>query len=345
MTNNNQSFTVGKLKHKYLARMLKDFASDSINQDKRVIIGSKIGEDAAVIDMGNKYLIAKTDPITFTTNEIGYYAVNVNVNDVVCMGAKPKWFQSTILLPENGTTIELIEKIFKSIYDACKAMDISVVGGHTEISLGLERPIVIGSLLGEVEKEKLVLTSGAEPGDALVLTKGVFIEGTSIIGREKEHFLVKKEYSSDFIEKCKNYLYHPGISVFKEALLANQHFHIKSMHDPTEGGLATGIAEMAMTSDTGVMIERSKIDILPEPLELSRIFNLNPLNTLSSGSLLIAINDDYSFELIKLLKKNNISAEKIGEFKSKEKGLMIKDRDGRISPLKYSETDEITKIL
>ncbi|MCK4687363.1 MAG: hydrogenase expression/formation protein, partial [Candidatus Lokiarchaeota archaeon] len=81
--------------------MLKDFASDLINQDKRVIMGSKIGEDAAVIDMGNKYLVAKTDPITFTTDEIGYYAVNVNVNDVVCMGAKPKWFQSTILLPEN----------------------------------------------------------------------------------------------------------------------------------------------------------------------------------------------------------------------------------------------------
>jgi len=345
MTNNNQSFTVGKLKHKYLARMLKDFASDSINQDKRVIMGSKIGEDAAVIDMGNKYLVAKTDPITFTSNEIGYYAVNVNVNDVVCMGANPKWFQSTILLPENGTTIELIEKIFKNIYDACKAMDISVIGGHTEISLGLERPIVIGSLLGEVEKEKLVLTSGAEPGDALVLTKGVFIEGTSIIGREKEHFLVKKEYSSDFIEKCKNYLYHPGISVFKEALLANQHFHIKSMHDPTEGGLATGIAEIAMASNTGALIYEKNIKILPEPLELSKIFNLNPLNTISSGSLLIILEKKDSSELINLLRKNRIDAEIIGEVKPKKEGLRIEEKDGKIKPLEYSETDEITKIL
>jgi len=345
MTNNNHSFTVGKLKHKYLARMLKDFASDLINQDKRVIMGSKIGEDAAVIDMGNKYLVAKTDPITFTTNEIGYYAVNVNVNDVVCMGAKPKWFQSTILLPENGTTIELIEDIYKSIHDTCKAMNITVIGGHTEISLGLERPIVIGSLLGEVEKEKLVLTSGAEPGDVLILTKGVFIEGTSIIGREKENLLLEKEYSSDFIEKCKNYLYNPGISVLKEALLANQHFHIKSMHDPTEGGLATGIAEMAMASNTGALICKKKIKILPEPLELSKTFNLNPLNTISSGSLLITLEKKDSSELINLLRKNRIDAEIIGEVKTKKEGLKIEEKDGKIKTLEYSETDDITKIF
>ena len=345
MTNNNQSFTVGKLKYKHLSRMLKDFTSDLINQDKRVIMGSKIGEDAAVIDMGDQFLIAKTDPITFATDEIGYYAVNVNVNDVVCMGAKPKWFQSTILLPENNTTIDLIEDIYKSIHDTCKAMNITVIGGHTEISLGLDRPIVIGSLLGEVEKEKLVLTSGAEPGDTLILTKGVFIEGTSIIGREKENLLLEKEYSSDFIEKCKNYLYNPGISILKEALLANQHFHIKSMHDPTEGGLATGIAEMAMASNTGALIYKKNIKILPEPLELSKIFNLNPLNTISSGSLLITLENKDSSELINLLRKNRIDAEIIGEVKPKKEGLKIEEKDGKIKPLEYSETDEITKIF
>lgn len=345
MTKNNQIFTVGKLKYKHLRRMLKEFTSDLTNQDNRIIMGSKIGEDAAVIDMGNHYLVAKTDPITFATNEIGYYVVNVNVNDVVCMGAKPKWFQSTILLPENKTTNDLIEDIYKSIYDACKAMNITVIGGHTEISLGLDRPIVIGCLLGEVETEKLVLTSGTEPGDALILTKGIFIEGTSIIGREKEKLLFEMDYSSNFIEKCKNYLYNPGISVFKEALLANQDFSIKSMHDPTEGGLAAGIAEIGMASNTGVIIERNKINILPEPLELSKIFNLNPLNTISSGSLLICIEDEYSPELIQLLKKNNISAEKIGEITKKEKGLTIRERDGKVNPLNYSETDDITKIF
>ena len=340
-----KSFTLGKLKHEYLENLINKFVSDLDIQDKRIVVGSKIGEDAAVIDMGDKYLVSKTDPITFATSQIGYYAVNVNVNDVVCTGATPKWFHSVILLPEKKTTEELVENIFKNIHDTCRSMGISVIGGHTEVTTGLERPIVIGSLLGEVQKEKIVLTSGAEPGDALILTKGIFIEGTSIIGREKADFLRNKGYDLKFIEKCKNYLYEPGISVYKEALLANQQFKIKAMHDPTEGGLACAIKEMTIASNTGAFIEEEKVKVLPEPLELSKIFNLNPMGTISSGSLLIAIEDRCSAELINHLNKNNIFAEKVGVFTAKGSGLKVKKKDGKIEPLKYSETDEITKIF
>ncbi|MFX0027743.1 MAG: AIR synthase family protein [Candidatus Hermodarchaeota archaeon] len=341
MKGNVNKFDLGKLKHEFLAKLLSNLEV----HDKRVILGSKIGEDAAVIDIpGNNYLVAKTDPITFATDQIGYYVVNINANDVVCTGAIPKWFQATILLPQNNTSNDLIEKIFKDIHDTCKSMGITVIGGHTEITPKLERPIVIGSLLGEVTKKKLVLTSGAEPGDALILTKGVFIEGTSIIGRERENELEEKGYNSSFIEKCKNYLYDPGISVFKEAILANKEFSIKSFHDPTEGGLATGLAEMTIASNTGILVERSKIKILPEPLELSKIYDLDPIGTISSGSLLIAVENKFCDDLIDLLRKNKIDAEKIGIFLTKQEGLRIREIDGKINPLFYSETDEITKI-
>jgi len=345
MRDQNTRLKIGKLKHDFLAKMLNNFVTDVDIKDKRVIMGSKIGEDAAVIDMGENYLIAKTDPITFATDEIGYYTVNVNANDVVCMGGTPKWFQSTILLPDKDTTEDLIEHIFKNIHDTCKSMNITVIGGHTEVTPNLDRPIVIGSLLGEVEKEKLVLSSGAKPGDALILTKGIFIEGTSIIGREKETDLMAKGYDLAFIDKCKNYLYDPGISVFKDALLANKSFKISSFHDPTEGGLACALAELAIASNTGILIEREKIQILPEPLILSKLYNLNPLNTISSGSLLIAIEQDKSYELINVLKKNSIMSEKIGNIAPKKDGLKIKEKDGKMSPLIYSETDEITKIF
>ena len=342
---NDRIFAVGKLKHDLLAKLLKEFVSDLDVKDKRVIMGSKIGEDAAVIDIDNKYLVAKTDPITFATDEIGYYAVNVNVNDVVCTGAKPKWFQATVLLPEGKTTEELVENIFRSIHDTCKSMGIAVIGGHTEVSVGLDRPIVVGSLMGEVEKDKLVNTSGAKVGDALILTKGIFIEGTSIIGREKEKDLVKKGFSPEFIKKCKNYLYNPGISVYKEALLANQNFSINSMHDPTEGGLACGIAEMTIASETGIIIDKKAISVLHEPLELSKTYGLDPMSTISSGSLLISLKKEDSTNLIELLEKNKISASLIGTFVSKKKGLILKTEDGSLNPLKYSETDEITKIF
>jgi len=345
MSGSQNKFQIGKLKHQVLLKLLKNFVSNTEIDDNRVIMGSKLGEDAAVIDIGDKYLVAKTDPITFATDAIGYYVVNINVNDIVCTGASPKWFQSTILLPEKKTNAELIETIFRDIHDTCEQMHITVIGGHTEVTSNLDRPIIVGSLLGEVEKEKLVLTSGAEPGNDIILTKGLFIEGVSIIGREKGEFLRKKGYSDEFIDKCKDYLFKPGISVYKEAVLANKNFVIKAMHDPTEGGFATGIAEMALASETGVLIDEKNIKILPEPMELSKVFNLDPLNTISSGSLLIAIEQEFTNELIEFLKKNEIYAEKVGEFKSNKEGLKIKSKQGKIKLLKYSERDEITKIF
>ena len=128
-------------------------------------------------------------------------------------------------------------------------------------------------------------------------------------------------------------------------MLANNRFEIKSFHDPTEGGLATGLAEMAIASNTGILVERSKINILPEPQKLSKIYELEPLGTISSGSLLIAISDNSCQELIELLRNNDINAEKIGNFVKKQEGLRIREKEGKIYPLFYSETDEITKIF
>ncbi|MHA1458989.1 MAG: AIR synthase related protein [Promethearchaeota archaeon] len=324
-----KKFGIGKLRHKFLEKMLSEFVSTTHLKDDRVVMGSSIGEDAAVIDMGDKYLVAKTDPITFVTDEIGYYAVNVNVNDVVCMGATPKWFQSTILLPANLTDADLIETIFRSIHDTCKSFGITVIGGHTEITSNLTKPIIVGSLLGEVEKDKLVLTSGAKAGDSIVLTKGVFIEGTSIIAREKEDFLKEKGYSSKFIEKCKNYLYDPGISIFKEAVVSNNNFTITSMHDITEGGLFCGVAETAIASKLGVVINRDKIKVLPEPSELSKIFNIDPYSTISSGSLIISINSQFTGDLINLLAKNGVESEAIGKFTKDEGKYLLLDGKNR----------------
>ncbi len=340
-----KKFGLGKLKLEFLNEIISTYITDLEFNDERVIVGSKVGEDAAVIDMGENYLVAKTDPITFATDEIGFYAVHVNVNDVVCTGATPKWFQSSILLPENKTSPELVRSIFKDIHDTCHNLNITVIGGHTEVTSGLDRPIIIGSLLGEVSKEKLVKSSGISEGDALILTKGVFIEGTSIIGREKGSFLRQKGYNDVFIEKCKKYLHNPGISIMKEALLANSKFKIHAMHDPTEGGLTTGIAELAIASNLGVLIDEQKINILPESKILSKIFNLEPLGTISSGSLLIAIDKPNSAELVELLRSENIDAQIIGQFVKKEKGMRMKRLNGKLDSMHYSEFDEILKIF
>src|SRR2546422_3700495 len=155
-------------------------------RDPRVVVGPRVGEDAAVIDAGDRYLVATTDPITFATAEIGWYALQVNANDIAVRGARPRWFLATLLLPAGATSGASVDALFTELHAACDELEVALVGGHTEVTHGLDRPIVAGTMLGEVEKDKLVTTGGAQVGDAVVMTKGVPLEGAAIIAREKE---------------------------------------------------------------------------------------------------------------------------------------------------------------
>jgi len=227
-----ETLAVGKLDMEFLTALLEQYAR---TDDERVVVGPRVGEDALVIDFGDRFLVAKTDPITFATDEIGWYAVNVNANDIATTGAICRWFLATLLLPEGRTTKQLVETIFAQMSQACRSLDIALCGGHTEITYGLDRPIVVGQMLGEVEREALVTTDGMRVGDDLILTKGIAIEGTAIIAREKADALANK-FRPDFIARCQGFLHDPGISVVADARLATAQARIHAMHDPTEGG-------------------------------------------------------------------------------------------------------------
>jgi len=335
-----KTLPLGKLDFPILEQLLKTYGNVT---DPRMIVGPKMGEDAAVIEFPDCYLVSKTDPITFATSEIGWYAVHVNANDIATTGAIPKWFMATILLPEKKTTEVEVEKIFSQISEATKFLNISLVGGHTEITHNLNRPIVVGSMFGEVEKNKLVCTSGAKVGDTIILTKGIIIEGTSIIAKEKETELYERGYSDVFIRKCQNFIHTPGLSVVKDALLANI-YTVHSMHDPTEGGLSAGLFEIAHASNVGLLIDRNKISIFPESQKLCEEYHLDPLRTITSGALLIVAPPSESEKIINELLKENIHATAIGEVKNKEFGLKIISNN-KIQNLDYSSKDEITKIF
>jgi hydrogenase maturation factor len=335
-----KTLPIGKLNFDILEGLLEKYPGVL---DERLVVGPKVGEDAAVIDFPDRYLVAKTDPITFATDEIGWYAVHINANDVAIRGARPKWFQPAILLPENHATKTLVEEIFRQISRACRELGITIVGGHTEITHTLDRPIVVGSMFGEVTKEKLVTTSGARPGDDILLTKGIVIEGTAIIARERREELRKKGYDESFVRRCMEYLYDPGISVVRDALLANQ-FEIHSMHDPTEGGLATGLYEMARASDVDMIIYGDKIDFLPDSKRLCAEYGLNPLGTITSGSLVLAADTENVEKVLQAYSKSGIRASVIGRVEEKGFGMKIL-RDDRTEDLKWSEKDEITKIF
>lgn len=331
----------GKINTELLSRLISNYKG---REDPRVILGPLVGEDAAIISFNDTCLVAKTDPITFATENIGWYAVNVNANDVLTRGAIPRWFMSSILLPEGKATEEMLEEIVAQISKACEEIGVAVIGGHTEVTVNLDRPIVVGCMLGEVERDRLILTSNAKEGDLIVITKGVAVEGTAIIAREKQDELILRGYDKDFLDRCKNFLYDPGISIYREVSLCRDRFDIHSMHDPTEGGLKVGIYEICRASQKGAVIYESEIPILEETRMLCREYNIDPLGLITSGTLIIVLPGKEAGRLIEFYESNGILAKIIGEIKPKEFGIKISS-EGKLSDLEFSETDEIIKIF
>jgi hydrogenase maturation factor len=331
-------FRVGKIDPEILELLIMKYA----RMDKRVIVGPGIGRDATVIDFGEKYLVAKTDPITFATDEIGRYAVHVNANDVAVMGATPKWFLATLLFPERNTSGSMVEEIFKQIADTCGELGISFCGGHTEVTYGLDRPIVIGNMLGEMDKDDLIRPEEARPGDCIILTKSIAIEGTAIIAREKRVPINGK--GEAFWERCRELIREPGISILKEARKATQVAKIHAMHDPTEGGLAMGLHELARASGMGIIVEEEKIPVLPETEALCKRLGLDHLGLIASGSLLIVTSPEDAPIVLNSIKAEGINASIIGYIRPIEEGIKIKGHYG-VRPLPFFPQDEISRIF
>ena len=329
----------GKLPLEFLSELLS-----KINvTDPRVVLGAKAGEDAALIDFGDRYLVTKTDPITFATDLIGWYVVQVNANDLAVMGATPRWLMVTLLLPE-GTAQEAVRNIFDQLLEACAALDITLIGGHTEITYDLKRPIAVGAMLGEVSKDRVVLTSGARPGDSIILTKGIAIEGTALLAREAGVQLQEAGVSRDVIERAKGFLFSPGISVSKEAAIACDTVKVHSMHDPTEGGLATGLLEMATGAGVGMIVDAERIPILPECKVFCEALGLDPLGLIGSGALLATLAPEDAPRLIDALAQEGISAHEIGRITAAEEGIKLQTADG-VCELPVFDRDELARFF
>ena len=312
--------------------------------DERVVLGPQIGEDAALIDFGDRCLVAKTDPITFVAEDIGWYLVQVNANDLATTGAVPRWLLVTLLLPEKKTTPELVRRIFAQIDRACRDLHIAVVGGHTEVTHGVDRPLAIGHMLGEVPKGRWVTTGGARVGDDIVLAKGIAIEGTSIIAREMGEELGRRGYSLDFIGRAQNYLYDPGISIVREARLALERVEVHAMHDPTEGGLATGLHELARAANVGICVDGEAIPVLPECASLCAEFGLDPLGTIASGALLVAVPHEQAAALVSAYHNEEVTCAIIGRVTAADRGLVLRSASG-VADLPHFDQDEITRLF
>ena len=331
---------VGKLPPQLLQRLLNAHVAN----DPRVVVGPQVGEDAAVLDIGDRYLVATADPVTFATEELGWYALHVNANDLAVRGARPLWFLATVLLPDGGTTELGVERLFTELREACAELGVALVGGHTEVTAGLPRPIVSGCMLGEVEKDRLVTTGGARPGDVLLLTKGVPLEGAAIIARERAAEAERRGVSSDVLKRARDFLRNPGISVVPEARAACAAARVHAMHDPTEGGVATACWELAQAADVGLHVDRERIPVLREGRVLCEAFGLDPLGTIASGSLLLAVDPADAADVTAACRAAGIDCAQIGRVTEASQGVSLAT-GGHARPMPTFPQDQITRIF
>jgi hydrogenase maturation factor len=330
---------VGKLRGDLLGRLLAEYATT----DPTVLVGPGPGGDAAAIAVGDSTIVVKSDPITFTSQEPERYLVDVNANDLACLGARPHWLMVTALLADGTTTAEQVEAHFRELRNLCRERAISLVGGHTEITVGLDRPILVGVLIGEVARDRLLKPGGARPGDELLLTKALAIEGTALLARELP---ARRQGALDpaLLERAAQLLVDPGISIVPEAMALLGAGGVNALHDPTEGGLATGVRELALAAGCGATIDRGAVPILPETEALAREFGLDPLGMLASGSLLVAADPLASERLVSVAAAEGIEITRIGAVTGERDDFRLRTR-GREEPLPAFESDEIARVL
>ena len=323
--------------------LLKELLGENDIRDERVEIRPGVGRDVCAIRQDGRYLVAKTDPITFATDRIGWYTVHVNANDLATAGAEPKWFLVTVLLPESDTDETLVKDIWQDLRKALRDIDCELCGGHTEVTVGLDRPILVGNMLGEVPEDRLVNKDDARTGDRILMTKGVPVEGTAVMALEKPELLTN-EFSAADVEKGEDFLETPGISVLREALAACEAGTVHAMHDPTEGGVATGLWELGKATSLGMRVQRDQIRLLEPGASFCRALGLDPLGTISSGTLLLCVPPRDSARVQEAVSAEGIDCMDIGEMTDASDGIKLV-QDGEEVDMPTYHQDEISRLF
>lgn len=299
-------------------------------------MGPSLGEDACALDLGGGVLVAATDPITFSSSDLGRSAVLINANDVAVSGVRPRWFLAAVLLPP-GTTERDVEDIFTSMHDALGELGVSLVGGHTEVTSAVNQQVVVGQMLGYAEGGSFLSTSGANRDDVVVQVGPVSVESAAVLAAEAVGRLAG--LPSEVLAAARGALHDPGISVVDAALLSAS-LGATSMHDPTEGGLASGLHELSVAAGLAVRVERDEVRWFDPGVQVCRALGADPWGTLASGSLLATFPPDLLKGALAELSARGYAASAIGSLHA---GEGVRDSSGTLIP--WPERDEVARVL
>ncbi|MCC3144414.1 AIR synthase family protein [Halanaerobium sp. Z-7514] len=316
---------------------LKEIILDKIDHFRAdVLLGAGPGEDSAVVDLGDFMLVVSSDPITGAEKNAGFLAVNVACNDLAAAGAEPFGVQVVLLFPPYLNK-KATEEIMEEIVVTAKKMNIEVLGGHTEITDLVKKPIITVTALGKADKNELTSSANAKAGDDLYISKGMGIEGSYILANDYQDYLLEQGVSQKAIDTVCAYL--NRISVMDESRIARKN-GIRAMHDVTEGGVYGAIAEMAAASDLGYIIDKDNFYVEAAVDEICSKLKMDPAALISSGTMLMAVPE--TLDIKKIFKDSSIEVYKVG--KLIEKGRYIIE-NGEKKSFERPPKDELWKFI
>jgi hydrogenase expression/formation protein HypE len=328
----------GKLPSELLSRHLGTLAGG----DPAVLLPAAIGEDVSALDMtGVEVLVAHGDPITLSGSDLGRYAVLVNANDIAASGGEPRWLLTTVLLPD-GTTPSQALALLDDIAVTAAAADVVLVGGHTEVTDVVTRPVVSATMLGVVRRAGLRDKREVLPGDKVILTKELAAEGTALLARELGERLRDLGMSDAELGSSLGLL--DLLSIVPEARLATRFAGVRALHDVTEGGLATALRELAAACHHGIIVHRERIPVFPQTTRVCELLGADPLGLIASGSLLICCRPAEAQTVTVILHDALIEAVEIGEVGEAGAGVTALER-GRPADWPEFAVDEAARLL
>lgn len=298
-----------------------------------------IGEDCAVVDFGSYECIMSTDPITAAISEIGRLSIHISCNDIASNGIQPLGILLAVMLPV-GTTEEQIEEMMRQAGEASEELGVEIIGGHTEITPAVTKPVIVSTAIGRGEKWASQHSENMRPGDLIMITKSAGLEGSGIIACDFEEQL-QKVLTHEEIEKAKSLL--GKVSVVKEGVAAGK-VGTHGMHDVTEGGVLGAVWEMCQIAGTGAELWVDQVPVEPVTRKICDYFDIDYLRLISSGCMIIMTPPDKKEEMEAAMEKAGVKLSCIGVIKEASEGIRM-EIDGESMEIAPPASDELYKVV
>jgi len=295
---------IGKVSNELLEKIV--FKNITHKRDE-VLVSASIGEDTAIVDLGEDLCVMSTDPITGATKELGALAIHVSCNDIATRGAEPVAVLLTILCPW-GTSEKDLELVMKDAGNAAKEVNVEIVGGHTEITDAVNRIILSTTVIGKMKRQKLMDYDEISIGDQVIMTKWIGLEGSHILAGELEEKL-KGELTQEEIDEAKSLGKY--LSVVKEGMIGGK-LGVKYMHDVTEGGIHGAIWETGKAIGKGILLEGDKLPVKDVTRKLCNALKIDMKKLISSGSMIMVSSKENKDPLLSALEEAGVFATVIG---------------------------------